>query len=93
MGLLHKLVFILGKLDPRNEQWEQRQIAKMRFFISLVVDQKVNPCSSGRESAQTFASGRGDQSRLTSAATDWNMGIRPLPNLETKFVAANTVGS
>jgi hypothetical protein len=63
----------------------------MRFFISLVVDQKVNPCSSGRESAQTFASGRGDQSQLTLDATDWNMGIRPLPNLETKFVAANTL--
>ena len=133
MGILHKLVFILGKLDPRNEQWEQRQIrrvrdavaaaekiedaairertvreleqqivgieeaferneldygrklylienclygvdiqsiavqiAKMRFFISLIVDQRVD--------------------------TDvTNLGVRPLPNLETKFVAANTL--
>ena len=133
MGILHKLVFILGKLDPRNEQWEQRQIqrvrdaiataekiedaairertvkeleqqiigieesfkrneldygrklylienclygmdiqsvavqiAKMRFFISLIVDQRVD-----------------------SSAP--NLGVRPLPNLETKFVAANTL--
>jgi hypothetical protein len=29
MGILHKLVFILGKLDPRNEKWKERQIAKM----------------------------------------------------------------
>jgi len=42
------------------------QIAKLRFFISLVVDQRVNP-------------------QVT------NLGIRPLPNLETRFVAANTL--
>ncbi len=133
MGVLHKLVFILGKLDPRNDRWRKRQIdkvqttiktgeniddsavrentirdleheidnineaferneldygrklylienciygvdiqpiavqiAKLRFFISLVVDQKM------------------DESRA-------NRGVRPLPNLETKFVAANTL--
>lgn len=42
------------------------QISKLRFFISLVVEQKVN-----REKD--------------------NFGIRPLPNLETKFVTANTL--
>ena len=42
------------------------QISKLRFFISLVVDQKVD-------------------------ASKENFGIRPLPNLETKFVAANTL--
>lgn len=43
------------------------QISKLRFFISLVVDQKP-----------------------TSDATH-NFGIRPLPNLESKLVAANTL--
>ncbi|MGH8591228.1 MAG: Eco57I restriction-modification methylase domain-containing protein [Gammaproteobacteria bacterium] len=119
MGILHKLVFVLGKLDPGNKRWKARQlakaaeipdavvrervladieqtftaneldygrklylienciygvdiqpiavqIAKLRFFISLVVDQKVN--------------------RVVD-----NLGIRALPNLETKFVAANTL--
>jgi adenine-specific DNA-methyltransferase len=112
MGILHKLVFVLGKLDPGNERWKSRQIAKiddpimreqaekvfrenyedfgrklylienciygvdiqpiavqiskLRFFISLVVDQKVNRKAD-------------------------NLGIRPLPNLETKFLAANTL--
>lgn len=42
------------------------QISKLRFFISLVVDQKV------------------DKNKT-------NFGVRPLPNLETKFVAANTL--
>lgn len=119
MGVLHKLVFVLGKLDPGNQFWKARQLAKaseipdatvrervmddieltfganeldygrklylienciygvdiqpiavqiskLRFFISLVVEQKIN----------------------TQAD---NLGIRPLPNLETKFVAANTL--
>ena len=43
------------------------QISKLRFFISLVVDQKSN-----------------------NKANE-NFGIRPLPNLETKFVTANTL--
>ncbi len=43
------------------------QISKLRFFISLVVEQKA-----------------------TTDAND-NFGIRPLPNLEAKFVAANTL--
>jgi adenine-specific DNA-methyltransferase len=105
-------VHVLGKLDPGNERWKAKQIAKlddvamredaerifrdnyddygrklylienciygvdiqpiavqiakMRFFISLIVDQKVNPKSP-------------------------NLGVRALPNLETKFVAANTL--
>ncbi len=43
------------------------QISKLRFFISLVIDQKTNP----------------DPTE--------NFGIRPLPNLEAKFVAANSL--
>lgn len=119
MGILHKLVHILHKLDPQNEQWKERQIskantiedaaireqtiesiktsfeyneldygrklflienciygvdiqpiavqiAKLRFFISLVVDQR-------------------------KCETKENLGIKSLPNLETKFVAANTL--
>ena len=119
MGILHKLVHVLHKLDPMNRLWKERQIkkaqsidddairdqliedietafanneldygrklylienciygvdiqpiaiqiSKLRFFISLIVDQKA------------------DRSKE-------NFGIRPLPNLETKFVAANTL--
>ncbi len=113
MGVLHKLVYILGKLDPDNARWKQTQLAKLdsapmrealeaafednnddygrklylienclygvdiqpiaiqitklRFFISLVCDQKTNRSKKD------------------------NHGIRPLPNLETKFVAADTL--
>ncbi len=42
------------------------QIAKLRFFIALVVDQRVLPEES-------------------------NLGVRPLPNLETRLVAADSL--
>jgi hypothetical protein len=42
------------------------QISKLRFFISLVIEQKID-------------------------STKPNFGVRPLPNLETKFIAANTL--
>jgi adenine-specific DNA-methyltransferase len=42
------------------------QIAKLRFFISLVVDQRVS-------------------------LEEKNLGVRPLPNLETRLVAADTL--
>jgi hypothetical protein len=42
------------------------QIAKLRFFIALIVDQRVDPKAP-------------------------NLGVRPLPNLETKIVAADSL--
>jgi len=128
MGVLHRLVDLLNKLDPDNKHWnelqkqraitetaevfnsgdnEERklrlneinkafdlnmnypdyarklflienciygvdiqqiaiQISKLRFFISLIVDQKVNDSKPNRN-------------------------ILSMPNLETKFVAANTL--
>lgn len=42
------------------------QIAKLRFFIALIVDQQVN-------------------------LKEKNLGVRPLPNLEAKIVAADTL--
>jgi adenine-specific DNA-methyltransferase len=120
MGMLHKLAYIIHKLDPDNARWKQIQIdaaaripdfsardaaiaaierdfadneddygrklylienclygvdiqpvaiqiSKLRFFISLICDQRTN--RNKRE----------------------NHGIRPLPNLETKFVAADAL--
>ena len=111
MGILHKLVLALHKLDPENKIWKKKllervppeikdetekslenksvdyirklglienciygvdiqeiaiQISKLRFFISLLVEQKIDDTKPNRD-------------------------IRALPNLETKFVAANTL--
>jgi adenine-specific DNA-methyltransferase len=111
MGVLHKLVLMLHKLDPENTIWKERliekvppeirqeiekslenkpldyirklgliehciygvdiqeiaiQISKLRFFISLLVEQEIDDTKPNRD-------------------------IKSLPNLETKFVAANTL--
>jgi hypothetical protein len=111
MGILHKLVQALHKIDPDNQQWKKSllnkvpaelkeevenslknksldyirklgliehcifgvdiqeiaiQISKLRFFISLLIEQEVDDSKENRD-------------------------IRALPNLETKFVAANTL--
>jgi hypothetical protein len=127
MGILNKLVYVLGKIDPKNEYWKKIQIrklkeelkqlsekdekeieehskeleeifnenlfypdyarkvyliencifgvdiqqiatqlSKLRFFISLIIDQKV------------------DKNKE-------NFGIIPLPNLDLKFITANSL--
>ncbi len=132
MGILHKLVFILSKLDPGNDLWKQRQldkldsaamredletifenndddygrklylienciygvdiqsvatqVSKLRFFISLIVDQKVS-----RPVPQASRLPDAGKSRRDACGTPANFGIRPLPNLEIKFATANTL--
>ena len=133
MGILHKLVFILGKLDPRNDQWRQRQIAKVENLINIaegIDDSTVrentirdleteienineaferNELDYGRKlylienciygvdiqpvavqiaKLRFFISLVVDQ-RIDDAQE--NRGVRPLPNLETKFVSGNTL--
>jgi hypothetical protein len=112
MGILHKMLLILQKIDPESRKWLGKklsridnkllrqemgaelkrknwdyihklgiiqnsiygvdiqpiavEISKLRFFLSLIVDEKVDD-------------------------TKPNRGIVPLPNLEFKFVAANSL--
>ena len=61
-----KLYLIQNSIFGVDIQPEACQIAKLRFFISLAIEQVVD---------ETVA----------------NFGIKPLPNLETRFVAANTL--
>ena len=62
-----KLYLIQNSIYGVDIQPVASQIAKLRFFISLAIEQKP-----------------------TDKATN-NYGIKPLPNLETRFVAANTL--
>ena len=62
-----KLYLIQNSIYGVDIQPVATQIAKLRFFISLAIEQQPN----------------GDPSD--------NYGIRPLPNLETRFVAADTL--
>jgi len=113
MGVLHKLVYCLGKLDPDNERWKQTQLAKLDsapMREQLEAAFADNPDDYGRKlylienclygvdiqpiaiqitKLRFFISLVCDQ--RTNRSKKDNHGIRPLPNLETKFVAANTL--
>ncbi|WP_172919331.1 Eco57I restriction-modification methylase domain-containing protein [Capnocytophaga canis] len=89
MGVLNRLVEILEKLDVQNKQSHYdlklhliqeciygvdiqtiaSQISKLRFFISLIVEQE----------------------KVDYTKPEENYGVWTLPNLETKFVTANTL--
>ena len=66
LGYGRKLYLIENCLYGVDIQSIATQVSKLRFFISLIVDQTVDTSSD-------------------------NFGIRPLPNLETKFVTADTL--
>jgi adenine-specific DNA-methyltransferase len=112
MGILHKMLLILQKIDPESKMWLSRkltrigneilrkelekklktenwdyihklgiiqnsiygvdiqpiavEISKLRFFLSLIVDERIDDSKPNRD-------------------------IVPLPNLEFKFVAANSL--
>jgi type I restriction-modification system DNA methylase subunit len=120
MGILHRLVHILHKLDPHNLKWKEEQIK--------AVEQNVKDPSLRHELIQkieeSFALNELDYGRklyliqnclygvdiqpiaiqiaklrffisllvdVTVDRTKKNFGIEPLPNLETKFVAGNTL--
>ena len=133
MGILHKLVFLLRKLDPGNAQWRHRQLARVRNTIAAAehIDDSTFRESTLDELERELASineaferneldygrklylienciyGVDIQPIATQIAklrffisliveqrlddTQPNRGVRPLPNLETKFVAANTL--
>ena len=61
-----KLYLIQNSIFGVDKQAIACHIAKLRFFISLAIEQERDP-------------------------TKENDGIKPLPNLETRFVAANTL--
>ena len=126
-------MFILAKLDPRNQQWQQRQIDKVNRTIetaekiddSMVRENTIrdlereidnineafdrNELDYGRKlylienciygvDIQPIAVQIAKLRFFISLVVDQNMddsrenrGVRPLPNLETKFVAANTL--
>jgi len=133
IGVLQKLVYILSKLDPRDELWEHRQLTKVDAVIEAA--QGIED-SNFREKATKDAEAQKDDIKeafalnelgygrklylienclygvdIQSIATQIsklrcfislivdqrvdrqrdNFGIRALPNLETKFVAADTL--
>jgi hypothetical protein len=120
MGMLHKIVFLLARLDPNNKRWKERQIKRAELIDDAVLRDKIiadieaafehNELDYGRKlylienciygvdiqpiaiqiSKLRFFISLIVSQKVTDAKDD-NYGILPLPNLETKFVAANTL--
>jgi len=118
LGMLHKLIFILGKLDPDNKRWKELQIKRVDELPELderqnalaIIQQEfasepnyarklylIENCLYGvdiQPIAVQIAKLRCFISLVVDDEIDDsrpNRGIRPLPNLETKFVAANSL--
>lgn len=113
MGVLHKLVYILGKLDRDNDRWKQTQLAKLdsapmreeleRAFAdnnddygrklylieNCLYGVDIQPIAIQITKLRFFISLVCDQRTNRDKAK--NHGVRPLPNLETKFVSADTL--
>jgi adenine-specific DNA-methyltransferase len=119
MGILHRMVALLHKLDPNNTGWKQRQIQKAEqidapeqrqdaiesierafqrneldyarklFLIeNCIFGVDIQPIAVQIAKLRFFISLICDQNVDDRAE---NRGILALPNLETKFVAANTL--
>ena len=112
MGILHKLVWVLHKLDPKNEKWKEKLLERIpdtaaRENLKKSLKDKswdyicklglIQNCIFGvdlQEIAVQISKLRCFISLLIEQEpdpNDKNFGIMPLPNLETKFVAANTL--
>ena len=120
MGILHKLVFVLSKLDPKNEKWRDRQIAKLKTIDDSALREKatqvihdafenneldygrklfliencihgvdIQPIATQISKLRFFISLIVDQKSHGDKSN--NFGIRPLPNLDFKIIAANTL--
>ncbi|MGQ9644882.1 MAG: Eco57I restriction-modification methylase domain-containing protein, partial [Ignavibacterium sp.] len=111
MGILHKLVLALHKLDPENKIWKEQLIKKaapeIREELKQSLENKpldyirklglIEHCIYGvdiQEIAIQISKLRFFISLLVEQVPDDtkpNRDIKSLPNLETKFVAANSL--
>ncbi|MDR1072951.1 MAG: hypothetical protein LBL45_04665 [Treponema sp.] len=40
-SILHKLIFILGKFEPENKRWKEKQLEKVDALDDLAIREKV----------------------------------------------------
>jgi hypothetical protein len=120
MGILNKLAHILHQIDPKNEQWKNRQIAKaeeipdikaredsikaieatfenneldygrkLYLIENCIFGVDIQPIAIQISKLRFFISLVSEQ-KLTSRNNN-PVKVMPLPNLETKFVIADTL--
>ncbi len=122
MGILQRLVQILGMVDPENNQWKQRQTdivsqlddpesreqaledienifsrenrfndfgRKLYLIQNSIFGVDIQPIACQIAKLRFFICLAIEQQ--TTGDVSSNYGIKPLPNLETRFIAADTL--
>ena len=111
MGILHRMLAVLEKVDPRLELWRAQYLKSLDGIVRQTVEKNISrenwayirklmiirdsiygvdiqPIAVEIAKLRCFLSLVVDEIVLDS---EGNRGIEPLPNLEFKFVAANTL--
>ena len=128
MGILHRLNLVLGRLDPKNEEWHALQKERAQKDAGKVFNDQTDKAVRAKrlneinETFERYSSGFGRKLFLiqnsifgadiqpvacqiaklrffislaieqgASKDKNNNYDIKPLPNLETRFVAADTL--
>ena len=89
MGMLQQMVHITRKLDSEFDPYQ----TKLRIINNCIYGSDIQPIAMLISKLRFFISRicEQDESRINYSAPDNNYGIDTLPNLETKFVAANSL--
>jgi|WetSurMetagenome_2_1015567.scaffolds.fasta_scaffold00416_10 adenine-specific DNA-methyltransferase len=111
MGILQKIVFMLGKIDPDGQLWFEKKTESLDLLLKEEFKKKfenenfdyirktgvirdsiygvdIQPIAVDVTKLRCFLTLVVDEDIFDDAD---NRGIKPLPNLEFKFVAANTL--
>lgn len=107
IGMLQKIVFIISNLDPEAKWWLSKQlenaspelkrefenkgvdyIRKLGIIRQTIFGVDIQPIATEISRLRCFLTLIVDEAIDDNA---WNRGIRPLPNLDFKFVTANTL--
>lgn len=109
IGMLQKIVFVISILDPNAKWWLSRQlenaspevkrefenkgvdyIRKLGIIRQTIFGVDIQPIATEIARLRCFLTLIVDEAIDDNA---WNRGIRPLPNLDFKFVTANSLMS
>jgi tRNA1(Val) A37 N6-methylase TrmN6 len=87
MGLLNRIVEIISKIKPDIDRYD----LKLNLIENCIYGVDIQTIAIQISKLRFFIALVSEQEKTTKKSE--NYGIRPLPNLETKFVAANTLVS
>ena len=98
MGMLQQMVHILRQVDPDNTQWREvllnMAVDESRRAFGIVDEEErvdIQPIAMLISRLRFFITLICEQTDIQRDKPELNFGIKTLPNLESKFVAANSL--